>query len=158
MKLKWKKLDNQTGHQAGRELLAALFREETGANLPPILVTEQGKPYFEAGDWHFSISHTDRHGFCALSRCNIGIDAEETDRKIDRRIGVRYLSETEQKRLEKAADFDAALLRLWVLKEALAKLTGRGIGNWLKNTDFDPEDERITCIDGCFVAILEEEK
>lgn len=158
MKLKWKRLGNQSGHEAGRELLAALFREETGEDLPPILIAAQGKPYFEAGDWHFSVSHTDRHAFCVLSRHNIGIDAEEMGRKIHRRIAGRYLSDKEQKRLEKAADFDAALLRIWVLKEALAKLTGRGIGNWLKNTDFDQEDKRIACIDGCFVAILEEEK
>ena len=60
--------------------------------------------------------------------------------------------------MENSRDKRAALLRLWVLKEAYAKLTGRGIGNWLKSTDFDPEDTRITCIDGCYVAILEEEK
>jgi phosphopantetheinyl transferase len=158
MRLKWKKLENQTGHEAGRELLAEAFWEETGEALPRIWVAEQGKPYFESGDWHFSISHTDTHAFCALSRGNIGIDAEEMGRKIDPRIAARYLSEKEQKRLEMAADFDTALLRLWVLKEALAKLTGRGIGNCLKNTEFDPEDDRIMCIDGCFVAILEEEK
>ena len=158
MKLKWKRLENQTGHAAGRELLAALYWEENGCQMPPILRTEQGKPYFPQGDWHFSVSHTERHAFCCFSRVNIGIDAEETDRKIDPRIAARYLSETEQKRVETAPDKGVALLRLWVLKESYAKLTGRGIGNWLKNTDFDPEDTRITCIDGCFVAILEGEK
>ncbi|MBO5323012.1 MAG: 4'-phosphopantetheinyl transferase superfamily protein [Oscillospiraceae bacterium] len=158
MELKWKRLRNQTGHDAGRELLAALYRKKTGCEIPPIFYTEQGKPYFSEGDWHFSISHTDRHGFCCLSRVNVGIDAEAMDRKIDPRLAGRYLSEKEQKSVENASDQNAALLRLWVLKEAYAKLTGRGIGNWLKGTDFDPEDSRITCIDGCFVAILEGEK
>ena len=158
MKLKWKKLENQTGHDAGRALLAEAFWEETGGDLPPILISPQGKPYFEKEDWHFSISHTDTHAFCVLSRQNIGIDAENADREIDPRVGARYLAENEQKRVENAPDQRLALLRLWVLKEALAKLTGRGIGNWLKNTDFDPEDERIAGIDSCFVAILEEEK
>ena len=158
MKRKWKRLENQSGHEAGRELLAALYLEETGEEMPPILRTEQGKPYFSCGQWHFSISHTERHAFCCLSHKNVGIDAEEIGRKIDSRIAARYLSETEQVRLRNAPDQQVALLRLWVIKEAYAKLTGRGIGNWLKETDFCPDDPRIMCIDGCFVAILEGEK
>ena len=158
MKLKWKRLDGHSGHDAARELLATMYFEENRCELPSILRTEQGKPYFSDGNWHFSISHTDDHAFCALSRRNIGIDAESMDREIDPRVGRRYLSDSEQKRVENSRDKRAALLRLWVLKEAYAKLTGRGIGNWLKSTDFDPEDTRITCIDGCYVAILEEEK
>ena len=158
MKLKWKRLDGHSGHDAARELLTTMYFEENRCELPSILRTEQGKPYFPDGNWHFSISHTDDHAFCALSRRNIGIDAESMDREIDPRVGRRYLSDSEQKRVENSRDKRAALLRLWVLKEAYAKLTGRGIGNWLKSTDFDPEDTRITCIDGCYVAILEEEK
>ena len=158
MKLKWKRLDGHSGHDAARELLATMYFEENRCELPSILRTEQGKPYFSDGNWRFSISHTDDHAFCALSRCNIGIDAESMDREIDPRVGRRYLSDSEQKRVENSRDKRAALLRLWVLKEAYAKLTGRGIGNWMKSTDFDPEDTRITCIDGCYVAILEEEK
>ena len=48
----------------------------------------------------------------------------------------------------------AASARLWVQKESYAKLTGRGLGNYLKETDFDPADIQI--IDGCYVAIMEE--
>ena len=157
MKLRWKRLDGQSGHEAGRQLLAALYFEENGSEMPPIFKTKQGKPYFSDGIWHFSISHTENHAFCCLSRQNVGIDAEPADRKIDSRIGARFLSEQEQKRVAEAADQNEALLRLWVLKEAYAKLTGRGVGNWLKETDFDPKDRRISCVDGCFLAILEEE-
>ena len=46
------------------------------------------------------------------------------------------------------------LLKFWVLKEAYAKLTGRGLGNYLGQTDFDPETAQI--IDGGYVAVLEE--
>ena len=73
-------LDGRTGHEAGRALLAALYREETGRELPPIAVKAGGKPYFPGSDWHFSISHTPRRAFCALSHREIGIDAEELDR------------------------------------------------------------------------------
>ena len=43
-----------------------------------------------------------------------------------------------------------------VLKEAYAKLLGKGWGNYLHATVFDPDDPRIQTIDGCYVAILEE--
>lgn len=152
MRLIWSRLDGRDGHGVGRELL----RELVGA-MPEIAVSDRGKPYFVDFPLHFSISHSKNHAFCAVSENNIGIDAEETDRQIDPRIGQRYLSETEKARLQNAADPRDALLRLWVLKESYAKLTGRGWGNYLKSTDFDPEDERIQMIDGCYVAVLIEE-
>ena len=151
MKLAWTRLDGRDGHEAGRALLAELLGE-----VPEIAVTDRGKPYFPGNSLHFSVSHTKNHAFCAVSEHNIGIDAEETDRDIDFRIARRFLSENEKARFQKAADPRDALLRLWVLKESCAKMTGRGWGNYLKNTDFDPEDERIQIIDGCYVAVLEE--
>lgn len=150
-------LNGCTGHDAGRQLLGQLFEAHVGGEMPEISVAEGGKPYFAAENWHFSISHTKKHAFCALSDSPVGIDAEETDRKIDLRLADKILSPAEKARFDAAENKHQSLLRLWVLKEAYAKLTGRGIGNWLKNTDFNPEDPRITCIDGCFVAVLEGE-
>ena len=40
------RLTGQSGHEAGRDLLAKLYREETGEALPEILITDRGKPYF----------------------------------------------------------------------------------------------------------------
>lgn len=157
MELIWKKLEQEDGHTAGRRLLETLYRQVTGEPMPPIAVTARGKPYFTAGNWHFSVSHTKRHVFCCLSRQNVGIDAEEADRVVDPRLAERYLSPVEQRRLEMAKDPNAALLRLWVQKEAYAKRIGTGIGNYLKTTDFDPENQEILCIDGCFVAVSEGE-
>lgn len=151
MELIWQRLDGLDGHTAGRDLLRRLC----GGQLPEICITETGKPYFPDGP-HFSISHSQNHAFCAISHRNIGIDAEEMDRKIDLRLAKRMLSQSEMARFLGAPDQQAALLRLWVLKESYAKLTGRGLGNYLKNTDFDPEDERILEIDGCYIAVLEE--
>ena len=152
MKLAWARLNGRDGHTVGRELLAELVGQ-----LPQIAVTDRGKPYFVDSDLHFSISHTKGQAFCAVSENNIGIDAEEMDRDIDLRLAERFLSETELDRYQKATDPRDALLRLWVLKESDAKRTGRGWGNYLKNTDFDPEDESIQMIDGCYVAVLIEE-
>jgi phosphopantetheinyl transferase len=77
MILESRSLEGRRGHEAGRALLSELYTRETGDSLPEIRITEWGKPYFADSPWHFSISHTRRRVFVALSRHNIGIDAEE---------------------------------------------------------------------------------
>ncbi len=147
-------LENRTGHEVGRLLLERLYLEATGEPLPAIDLTPQGKPYFTDSPWHFSISHTHNHAFCCLSRHNVGLDAEEMGRPVSPALMERWLSPAEQTRLgDDPAD---SFLRLWVLKEAEAKRRGIGLGNWMKSTDFHPDDPRIQRIDGCYVAVLED--
>ena len=145
-----------TGHEAGRLLLARLYREETGDDLPPIAVTERGKPYFETSSLHFSISHTKKHAFCVLSDRNVGIDAEEKDRNIDLRLAEKILSPMEKAQFDAAEDKRLALLTFWVLKEAAAKCSGEGLRGYPNHTQFSLNDPRVTEIDGCLVAIVEE--
>ena len=154
MVLVWQRLEGRDGHTAGRELLARAFWEVYGREMPEISVTDRGKPYFAGHEAQFSISHTKEHVFCCLAEEAVGIDAEEADRQIDLRLAGRFLSPPEKARWEASPDKRTALLRLWVLKEAFAKLTGRGWGDYLRETDFDPADSRIRCIDGCLVAAL----
>ncbi len=156
MELIWQRLRGKNAHVLGRELLAGLYREKTGKDMPPVEVTPRGKPCFVGSDLHFSVSHTKNHVFCCLAEENVGVDAEEADRKIDPRAVLRYCSQAEQARLSGAEHLHDALLRLWVLKESYAKLTGRGLGNYLRETDFSPDDCRIQIIDGCYVAVLKE--
>ena len=156
MQLQWVRLDGADGHNAGRSLLAQMYTEATGQPMPSIAITGSGKPYFPQDTLHFSISHTPCHAFCCLSRTNVGIDAEEESRQVDLRLAERYFSPNEQARLAAAEDPRKSFLRIWVLKEAYAKLTGRGLGSYLKDTDFDPGDPRIQIIDGCYVAVMEE--
>ena len=155
--LLWKALEGQSGHDAGRELLARGYRELTGRDCPPICVTERGKPYFADASLHFSISHTKKHAFCALSIHPIGIDAEELDRKINPRLADKILSPDEKARFDAAEDKALALLRLWVLKEAAVKLTGEGLRGYPNHTDFSPDDPHIQIIDGCLIAVLQGE-
>ena len=155
LKIAGETLNGRTGHAAGRELLAKLYREKAGEECPEIAVTDRGKPYFVTGNLHFSISHTKGHVFCALSDRPVGLDAEEKDRGIDLRLAEKILSEPEKERFRAAEDRRAALLRLWVLKEAAAKLTGEGLRGYPNRTDFDPGDPRIMELDGCYVAVME---
>ena len=151
-------LEGRSGHEAGRALLADLYRAATGESLPEIAVTDRGKPYFISSPWHFSISHTPKHAFCALAMHPLGIDAEEADRKINPRLAEKILSPAEKARFDAAADKSTALLTFWVLKEAAAKLSGQGLTGYPNHTEFSLDDPRVTIMDGCFLAILEEKE
>ena len=149
-------LNGRGGHEAGRQLLARMYRELTGDSCPEIAVAERGKPYFVDGNLHFSVSHTKNHVFCALFTRPVGLDAEEADRQIDLRLAEKILSAPEKERFDAAADRRKALLKLWVLKEAAAKLTGEGLRGYPNHTDFSPDDPAIMELEGCFVALLTE--
>ena len=154
MRIAFARLNGRDGHTVGRKLLAKLC----GGELPEIAVTEQGKPYFVDKSTHFYIYHTKKHAFCFMSDHNIGLDAEEIDRRISPALVDKILSPREKQRHAAAADPDAAVLRLWVLKEAYSKLLGKGLGDYLYETDFDPADARVLIIDGCYVAVMEEKE
>ena len=149
-------LMGRSGHEAGRSLLRRLYEEETGEALPEIAVTDRGKPFFPDSPWHFSITHTKHHAFCALSRRNIGIDAEECDRRVSPALAYKILSPGEQAQYDRAEDKRKALLTFWVLKEAQVKLTGEGLRGYPDFTDFSLSDPAVRETEGCYLAILEE--
>lgn len=157
MYLEGRPILEQTGHEAGRRLLADMYRRYVGGPLPVIALMPEGKPYFVDSSWHFSISHSKRHVFCALSQKNVGIDGEELDRRIDQRLAKKLLSPMEQAQLEAAGDQRRALLTFWVLKEAQAKLTGEGLKAVYKPTEFMLTDPRVRELQNCLVAVIEEE-
>ena len=152
MKLLYKRLEGQSGHDAGRELLQQLC----GGTLPEIACTPLGKPHFIDSALHFSISHTDRHAFCVVSDKPIGIDAEEMNRNIRPELAEKLLSPTEMEQYRLSDNPPLALLKFWVLKEAAGKCAGEGMQLWPNHTAFSLNDPRIQEIDGCLVAIIEE--
>lgn len=148
-------LGTLSGHEAGRLLLQRLWRENIGGDLPEIAVTDRGKPYFVGSPWYFSISHTKKRVFCALSEQNVGIDAEEADRDINLRLADKILSPLEKEQFDRAEDQHTALLTFWVLKEAAAKLSGEGLKGYPNHTCFSLDDPRVSHMEGCLVAVLE---
>ena len=156
MRLAYCALEGRSGHKAGRWLLSLLYREETGKNLPEISYTDRGKPYFKNSPLHFSITHTKKHAFCVLSHRNIGIDAEEMDRKVSLKLAHKVLSPGEYAQFQNAEDPEKTLLTFWVLKEAQVKLTGEGLRGFPDHTDFVLPHEAVREMDGCLVAIQEE--
>ena len=151
-----RKINGGSGHEAGRQLLAAMVASLTGEALPEIRVTDRGKPYFPDSPLHFSITHTRHHAFCAVSENPVGIDAEETDRKVKPGLAEKILSPSEKERSLREKDSRQALLRFWVLKEAYLKMTGTGLTGYPDDTDFDPADPRIRITDNCFLAVMED--
>lgn len=148
-------LQGRTGHEAGRALLERLYLEYTGQSLPPISRMPGGKPYFPGSPIHFSITHTKRHVFCALSPHSIGIDAEELDRPVKPQLARHILSPEELAQYEKAENPHRALLTFWVLKEAAAKETGKGIRGYPNDTNFSLTDPRVRELQGCLVAVVQ---
>lgn len=149
-------LNGRSGHEAGLALLKALFREEMGREPGPICTSDRGKPYFADKACHFSLSHTPNHAFCVLSRRNVGLDAEELGRVVSPHLPRKVLSAGELAQYESAWDKNRAFLTFWVLKEAAAKLRGTGLTGYPNDTNFSLDDPRVTEMDGCLVAVLEE--
>ena len=154
MEIAYMLLDGQDPHDAALLLLQKLYKKP----LPEIRRTERGKPYFVGSPLHFSISHTKKHVFCALSDRPIGIDAEEADRDIRLALAEKILSPGELEQFRKSHDPRQALLRFWVLKEAAAKCSGEGLRGYPNHTNFSLNDPRIQEIDGCLIAVIESEQ
>ncbi len=155
--LEGRRLEGCSGHKVGRALLQQMVEEMTGLPMPSIGMQPGGKPYFPGSCLHFSISHTKQHVFCALSDRAIGIDAEELTRQVRPALARKILSKGEYDQYAAAEDKNKALLTFWVLKEAAAKCTGRGLQGYPNHTEFSLHDPRVCQRDGCLVAVIEEE-
>ena len=147
-------LEGRSGHEAGRALLASLYEAHAGGPLPEIRIAPKGKPFLVDSPWHFSVTHTKRHAFCALARRPIGIDAEELDRPVRSDMASKLLSAGEYAQFSAALDPRLAFLTFWVLKEADAKRTGEGIRFHPNMTDYSLTDPRVHQQDGCLIAVI----
>ena len=113
----------------------------------PIVQPSGGRPTLRSLDLRvgFSISHTDGLVGVLLSsveRC--GLDIESFGRDVDvERLARRACSPSEIEWLQShdRSDQQIAFLRLWTLKEAYLKATGRGIARSLKRLSFDLKGE-----------------
>ena len=156
LKLDFWPLNGLDSRVAGKLLLAQMYEELTGEAMPPIEKAPRGKPFFPGSDLHFSITHTKTTVFCAISDTEIGIDAEDLNRKVSPNLAEKVLSPSEYEQYQAVPEEDRneALLRFWVLKEAEAKCSGLGLRGYPNHTAFDLNDPRVTKIGGCMVAVV----
>ncbi|MCK5147661.1 4'-phosphopantetheinyl transferase superfamily protein [bacterium] len=105
----------------------------------------EGKPFVETSqDIHFNIAHSGMWIVCALADVAVGTDIERID-PVDIDIALRFFSDAEISRLfalpeERQISF---FYTLWTLKESYLKMTGKGLGDSLKDFSviYNSEDE-----------------
>lgn len=107
-------------------------------NVSEIKRTQNGKPYTEESDVHFSVTHTDGAALIAVSDSPVGIDAEKiTERRYD--AVLKRFSPREQAEINDST----ALLKNWVVKEAYIKMLGGTLAHDLKRLEY--ADGRLLC-------------
>lgn len=126
--------------EAGRKQSAAAYRllqtalqQKYGITAAPVFQYEAGgKPYLaDHPDIYFNLSHCKEAAVCAVSDAPIGIDVEGI-RRYELSL-VRYtMSDEEVDIITRSADPPRTFIRYWTMKEALVKLTGKGICTDLK--------------------------
>ena len=103
-------------------LLRLALRESFGwTELPPVALTDRGKPFFpDHPQVQFNLSHTEGAVLAGVSDCPIGVDIERI-----RPVAPRLMEQM-------GADTEEAFFRTWVRREARTKCSGRGIGAMLR--------------------------
>lgn len=156
-------IKKQQGIGAELLLYKALEKAVPGMALPPeISVNEYGKPYLEKSDVFFSLSHSGKLAFCAVSGHELGADVQQAG-SYDSRLAKRFFTAGEIKYIESCPDMDMAFARVWALKESYIKAVGMGLGMPLNSFDICPEGECLSEImeysfwhheaEGCVFAI-----
>lgn len=91
---------------------------------------EHGKPDFAGGKFHFNLSHSGQYVCCALAEEEVGIDIQRMHPLKNMRVAERFFSQEENDLLRVCGserERQELFYRIWVRKEAYAKLTGAGI-------------------------------
>ena len=136
-----------------RKSLSNVFSDQVPASQWRFVRTGYGKLVLAANGQpqvHFSISHTRGASTIVISRfAPVGIDIEAFDSQVDNDALATGLSRREQtivSRLDSSSR-SKALLKLWTLKEAYAKLVGVGLSAHLPSYEFltDPAQPGQYC-------------
>ncbi len=115
-------------------LLCRALREDFGIAEPPVFsFGEHGKPFLaEHPDLHFNLSHCRVAVACAVSSSPVGIDIESI-RKARPDLVRRTMNDDEAQSIISSSDPDREFTILWTRKEAVLKLSGRGIVDDMKS-------------------------
>ncbi len=114
-------------------LLKKALRQEYGITENPLFeYGEHGKPAIVGHpEIHFNLSHCREAVACAVSDRPVGIDVESV-REYKDSLARYTMNDDELRTIAAAGRPDAAFIRLWTMKEAALKLTGRGITDNMK--------------------------
>ncbi|MBR5892178.1 MAG: 4'-phosphopantetheinyl transferase superfamily protein [Bacteroidaceae bacterium] len=130
-------------------LREALGKEYGLADAPVFEYGDYGKPFLQGAEGiHFSMSHCRQAVVCAVADFPLGVDVESL-RPYNERLARYTMNDEELSRIESSPLPEVEFVRLWTMKEAVAKLSGRGINN-LKNL--------LTEFEGCIECVEELER
>ena len=126
----------------------ALEQEYSIKNRPEISRGKHGKPYFKNSDIYFNYSHCKYGVACAVSDSEVGVDIQEI-RSVKPSVIQRVCCDNELEIIKTDEDF----IRIWTLKEAYAKFTGKGFAEGFKSIDTTSFPNGLAFICGeCYIA------
>ena len=104
-----------------------------GETMPVIVRSEFGKPMFDRGGIHFSVSHSENLWVCLMAREPVGVDIQKNKKSARwHKVSKRFFTQEETAFVEKKGQ--DAFWKIWVMKEAYIKYLGTtlatGIGNY----------------------------
>lgn len=115
-------------------LLCQALRDTYGiTEQPAFSIGAHGKPHLVSSPAiHFNLSHCRQAVACVVASCEVGIDIESIGRYKEP-LARHVLNDQELAAVQQAPDPQLAFTRYWTQKEAIVKLTGRGIDDDLRN-------------------------
>ncbi len=132
--LQYRSDNERQASAAGYLLLCWCLQQKYGISEQPIMEYGQyGKPRIVGHEnIHFNISHCRCAAICAVSDSPIGVDIETTDR-YSTRLAEYTMNGDELQQIRQSENPAIEFTRLWTMKEAFLKMTGRGISKNIKN-------------------------
>ena len=130
---------------AGRSLLATWCQLRYGCSeLPEMVMGPHGRPAFSDPSLpEFSISHSGDWLWLAIGEASLGLDVEQhRPRRNLGKLMDHVLSPLELAWVSSQDDELSAFYRLWTLREAVLKASGRGLAG-LSRLQLFPDDHRI---------------
>ncbi|MBQ6066455.1 MAG: 4'-phosphopantetheinyl transferase superfamily protein [Clostridia bacterium] len=103
--------------------------KQNGLEGGTVVFEKNGKPRFADDRFFFSISHSRDVCAAAIADVPVGVDVEVCRANYNARLVERSLTVAEK------ALFDGDFTRFWCRKEAVAKMTGRGITGYPSDID-----------------------
>lgn len=148
LKMARSRIEYVAAHALARAMLAELtgeapaaFRYEAGPKGKPVALCDGRRLAL-----HFNLSHTGGLVAVAASPAHeLGLDTEALGRRVNLAVADRYFfgAETDWLHALEPQRRAEGFLRLWTLKEAYIKATGRGLSQPLDEFWFDVDPPRI---------------
>ena len=141
-------------HELGQRTCAAAYvllceglREVYGIAEKPIFeYGEHGKPSIIGhSDIHFNLSHCKEVVICAISDHPVGVDVEVVS-IYNESLARHVMNDEEMETILQAERPEVMFTRLWTMKEAVVKRSGRGIADDIKHVL--ENESRVVTIEG----------